>query len=113
MSVTTRDLPTTAADMAALFEAIATGAGVTEASRVEMLTWLSQEWFWSGVVAGIPSGTAFAHKSGAFTDATHDVAIVEGPSGPYLIAVLSDNSAEWEPLAAVSTAVWQYFAANP
>ncbi|HUF52545.1 MAG TPA: serine hydrolase [Dehalococcoidia bacterium] len=113
MSVTTRDLPATAGDMAALFQAIATGAGVTNASRVEMLTYLSQEWFWSGVVAGIPSGTPFVHKSGAFTDATHDVAIVEGPSGPYLIAVLSDTSAEWEPIAAVSAAVWQYFASNP
>jgi beta-lactamase class A len=113
MSVTTRELPTTATDMATLVEAIAKGAGVSEDSREEMLSYMSQEWFWSGVVAGIPSGTPFAHKTGSFTDATHDVAIVEGPSGPYLIAVLSDNSAEWEPIAAISAAVWQYFIENP
>lgn len=113
MSVTTRELPTTAADMATLVEAIATGEGVSEESREEMLSWMSQEWFQSGVVAGIPAGTAFAHKTGSFTDATHDVAIVDGPSGPYLIAVLSDNSSEWEPIANISAAVWQYFVSNP
>ena len=66
----------------------------------------------SGVVAGIPAGTAFAHKSGSFTDATHDVAVVEGPAGPYIIAVLSDRSSQWAPIASVSDAVWRYFAGS-
>lgn len=113
MSVGTRDLPTTAADMYAVLSEIATGSGVSEGSRQEMLSLMAQEWFRSGVVAGIPAGTPFAHKTGSFTDATHDVAIVDGPAGPYIIAVLSDRSYQWEPIAAVSAAVWQYFAESP
>jgi beta-lactamase class A len=113
MSVTTTALPTTAADMTTLLLAIARGDGVSEDSRREMLNLLGQEWFVSGVLAGIPAGTPYAHKTGSFTDATHDVAIVEGPAGPYLIAVLTDRSHEWEPIAEISAAVWQYFAANP
>ncbi len=61
MSVSTRDLPTTAADMYAVLSAIATGSGVSEGSRQEMLSLMAQEWFHSGVVAGIPDGTPFAH----------------------------------------------------
>lgn len=113
MSVGTRDLPTTAADMYTVLSAIATGGGVSEGSRQEMLSLMAQEWFLSGIVAGIPAGTPFAHKTGSFTDATHDVAIVDGPAGPYIIAVLSDRSYQWEPIAGVSAAVWQYFAAEP
>ncbi|MCI0831837.1 MAG: serine hydrolase [Chloroflexi bacterium] len=110
MSVSTSDLPTTAADMYAVISSIATGAGVSEGSRQEMLSLMAQEWFFSGVVAGIPAGTPFAHKSGSFTDATHDVALVEGPAGPYIIVVLSDRSFQWAPIASVSDAVWRYFA---
>ncbi len=113
MSVSTRDLPTTAADMYAVLSAIATGDGVSEGSRQEMLSLMAQEWFRSGVVAGIPAGTPFAHKTGSFTDATHDVAIVEGPAGPYIIVVLSDRSYQWEPLARISAAVWEHFAGDP
>ncbi len=108
-SVGTRDLPTSAADMYAIISAIASGEGVSEASRQEMLSLMAQEWFRSGVVAGIPAGTPFAHKTGSFTGATHDVAVVGGPAGPYIIVVLSDNSYRWEPIAAISAAVWQYF----
>ncbi|MCH7809826.1 MAG: serine hydrolase [Chloroflexi bacterium] len=112
MSVSTRDLPTTAADMYAVISAIATGDGVSEGSRREMLSLMAQEWFRDGVVAGIPAGTPFAHKTGSFTDATHDVAVVEGPAGPYIIVVLSDRSSQWGPIASVSDAVWRYFASG-
>ena len=113
MSVSTRDLPTTAADMYAVVSAIATGDGVSEGSRREMLSLMAQEWFRSGVVAGIPAGTPFAHKTGSFTDATHDVALVDGPAGPYIIVVLSDRSYQWEPIAAISAAIWGHFAGEP
>ena len=78
-----------------------------------MLSLMAQEWFTSGVVAGIPAGTPFAHKSGSFTDATHDVAVVDSPSGPYIIVVLSDRSYRWEPIASISAAVWAHFAGDP
>jgi beta-lactamase class A len=102
-----RDLPTTARDMARLMTAIA-----GEASRAEMLSLLLQEGFRSGVVAGVPEGASVAHKTGSYTDATHDVALVWGPTGPYIIAVLTNRSYDWEPIREVSRAVWGYFAAN-
>jgi beta-lactamase class A len=113
MSLLTPDLPTTARDMAALMAAVAAGDGVTDESRREMLALLLQETIRDGIPFGVPSGSAVAHKTGNFTDASHDVALVWGPGGPYIIAVLSDRSWESEPIAAVSRAVWDYFAANP
>lgn len=103
-------LHSTAADMARLFEIIASGKGFTEDSRQEMLSLLLQERTFSGIGAGIPDDVPIANKTGNLSDATHDVAIVWAPSGPYLLAVLSDRAWEWEPTVRVSQAVYEYFA---
>jgi beta-lactamase class A len=113
MSVTTTELPTTARDMALLMEGVAAGEGVTAESRGEMLALLLQEWIRGGIPSSVPGSSAVAHKTGNLTNATHDVALVWGPAGPYIIAVLSDRSWDWEATVAVSRAVWDYFAANP
>lgn len=113
MSVNSHDLPTTALDLTQLMIAIAAGQGVTAASRDEMLSLMAQEWFTEGIVAGLPAGTQYAHKSGSLGDNIHDAAIVWGPAGPYVITVMTDGSGGWAPIAAVSSAVWQYFEANP
>jgi beta-lactamase class A len=111
MTVNDRGLPTTALDLTQLMTAIAAGQGVSQASRDEMLSYLAQEWFRAGLVAGVPEGTPLAHKTGSFGGATHDTAVIWGPDGPYAITVLTDGSGGWNPIAAVSAAVWQYFAA--
>lgn len=108
-----RELPTSARDMARLFSAIATGEGVSDGSRMEMLGLLRQEWFAEGIVASVPAGTVVAHKSGSFSDATHDVAVVWGPSGPYISAVLTDASFDFTYVRRIARAVWEYFEANP
>lgn len=113
MSVNSRDLPTTALDLAQLMIAIVAGQGVTAESRDEMLSLLAQEWFTQGIIASLPGGTQYAHKSGSLGDNIHDAAIVWGPAGPYVITVMTDGSGGWSPIAAVSSAVWQYFEANP
>ncbi len=113
MSVTTEELPTTARDMALLMEGVAAGEGVTEESREEMLALLLQETVRDRIPFSVPPGTAVAHKTGNLVGATHDVAVVWGPAGPYIIAALSDRSWEPEAIVAVSRAVWDYFAANP
>jgi beta-lactamase class A len=109
MTVNSHDLPTTAADLAALMIAINSGKGVSMDSRHEMLSLLAQEWYRSGIAAGLPDGTQYAHKSGTLGAATHDAAIVWGPDGPYVIVVMTDGSGGWDPIAAVSAAVWAYF----
>jgi beta-lactamase class A len=113
MSVLTEELPTTAHDMALLIEAVAAGRGVTDESRRQMLGLLLQERIRGGIPSGVPANSAVAHKTGNLANVTHDVALVWGPGGPYVIAVLSDRSWESEPLAVVSRAVWDYFTSNP
>ena len=113
MSVTVYELPTTARDMVLLMEAVASGAGVTEESRREMLALLLQESVRDRIPAGVPPETAVAHKTGNLNEVTHDVALVWGPGGPYIIAVLTDRFYETTDIADLSTAVWDYFAKNP
>jgi len=108
-----RDLPATAADMTRLIEAVAGGVGVSDASRNEMLTLMLEEYYRQGVIAGVPDGTFVAHKTGSYAAATHDVAVVWGHAGPYVISVLTDQPSNWGPIAAVSAAVWTYFVDNP
>lgn len=113
MTVNSHDLPTTASDLTQLLIGIASAHGVSAQSRDEMLSLLSQEWYTSGIVAGLPAGTQYAHKSGTLGANTHDAAIVWGPGGPYVIVVMTDGSGGWEPIAAVSAAVWAYFGGTP
>ena len=108
-----RDLPATAADMTRLIEAVAGGVGVSDASRNEMLTLMSEEYYRQGVIAGVPVGTFVAHKTGSYSGATHDVAVVWGYAGPYVISVLTDQPSNWGAIAAVSSAVWTHFVNNP
>jgi len=108
-SFNNRSLPATPADLTRLLEAVAAGVGVSGESRNDMLRLLLQEGFRSGVSAGVPEGTAVAHKSGSYNDATHDVALVWGPAGPYVITVMTDQPNNWPLIAAVSDAVWDYF----
>jgi beta-lactamase class A len=105
-SVNTRDLPTTAADMATLMEAIVRGLGVDRAWREDMVGLLLRQETRSGIPALLPRGVPVGNKTGTWPDATHDVAFVDAPGGLYVIAVLSDRGWEWEPIARVSRAVY-------
>lgn len=107
-----QDLPATAADMARLLEAIAAGEGVGDASRLAMLSLLMQEEITGGVVSAVPPGTPVAHKSGNLGTYNHDIALVWGPAGPYVIAVMTDTDLGWDPVLAVASAVWRYFEEN-
>lgn len=112
-SFNNRELPATAADMTVLLEAIAGGSGVSGDARFQMLQLLLQEGYKDGVAAGVPEGTTVAHKTGSYAYATHDIALVWGPAGPYTITVMTDQPNNWPLIAQVSRAVWDYFAANP
>jgi len=107
------DLPATVRDMVRLLAAVAAGEGVAEGSRLEMLSLMLHEGFRHGIPAGLPPDASVAHKTGSYNSATHDVALVWGPAGPYVIAVMTDRSYDWEGIKEVSRAVWDYFAANP
>jgi beta-lactamase class A len=89
-SVVNPELPTTAADMAALLEAIATGRAVSKAASKEMAELLLRQRVRDRIPAGIPEGVLVGNKTGNWSNATHDVAIVYSPAGTYVLAVLSD-----------------------
>ena len=118
------DLPTTAADMALLLEAIARPDAETlrptpeatpapplegqEASQ-EMVNLLASEEIDNGLREGVPQGTLVAHKTGNWSNATHDAGIVYSPGATYVIAVLSETDHETRLTTEVSGAVWEYY----
>jgi beta-lactamase class A len=103
------DLPTTAADMAVLMEMIARGKAVDAEASQEMVNLLASEEIDNGLRAGVPEGTLVAHKTGNWSNATHDAGIVYAPGTTYVIAVLSDKSYETELTAKVSRTVYEYY----
>jgi beta-lactamase class A len=105
MSVNTRDLPTTATDLALLMQAIAEGRGLSEEARDEARSFLMGQKTRDGIPAGLPWDMRVGNKTGTWEGATHDVAFVEAPGGTYVIAILSDKGWAWDPLQRVSGAV--------
>ena len=105
-SVNTRELPTTAADMAVLMEAVVRGTGVDPAWREDMAALLLRQETRDGIPRALPAGVLVGNKTGTWPGATHDVAFVDAPGGLYVIAVLSDRDWEWDPIARVSRAVF-------
>jgi beta-lactamase class A len=102
----TEELPTTAGDMALLMEALYTGRGLTASARDHARGLLLGQETRSGIPAGLPASVLVGNKTGTGDGATHDVAFVEAPDGPYVIPVLSDGSWAWQPIADVSAAIY-------
>lgn len=110
-SVNTRDLPTTAADMARLMEAIVRGEGLSVVSAQEMVNLLLAQQTRLGIPQGVPAGVPVGNKTGTWDGVLHDVAVVYAPGGPYVIAVLTDGSGGWQVIARVAGAVYRYLTA--
>lgn len=83
---------TTANDLAAVFEAIATDRAASKASCEWMRSVLLQQFYNGAIPAGLPAGTRVAHKTGDITAVEHDAAIVYPAAGaPYVIVVLTSG----------------------
>jgi beta-lactamase class A len=104
------DLPLIASDVALLLDGIAHGEAVSRTASEEMLRLLLSESIDNGVRAGVPADTLVAHKTGNWSNATHDVAIVYAPRATYLLVVLSDTDHDTRVIEAVSKAVYDFFA---
>jgi beta-lactamase class A len=105
-SLNTEELPTTADDMARLMAAIVNGVGLSEETRDHALHLLFAQETRSGIPAGLPAVVPVGNKTGTWDGATHDVAFVDAPAGTYVLAVLSNHSWDWDPIARVSAAVF-------
>ncbi|MGB2695419.1 MAG: serine hydrolase [Dehalococcoidia bacterium] len=105
-------LPTNAREMALLLEAIGRRKAVSTAASNQMIGLLATESFADRILAGVPPGTKVAHKTGNWSNATHDVGIVFSPAATYAIAVLTDYGFDDDgatPIARISRAVYDYY----
>ena len=101
---------TTARALLVLFEKIGQGKAVSAAADKEMLEILKRQKFNDGIPAGLPKGTAVAHKTGTITRIHHDGGIVLGAK-PYVLVILvrgiQDQKVSGPLMAAISKAVWE------
>ena len=101
----------TAADLAVVLGAIATGIPARAASCAEMLAALADNENLDNVPAGLPAGTYVAHKDGWVEGVAHDAALVRPTDAPpYVLAVCTtaalSEAAGWELIADISRASW-------
>jgi beta-lactamase class A len=84
---------TDAAALATLFGKLGRGEVVSKAASAEMIAILKRQQHNTGIPAGLPGGTAVAHKTGTITRIHHDAGIVYGPR-PYVLVVLTRGIAD-------------------
>ncbi len=70
---------TTARGLLILFQKLATGHAVSVKADAAMIEILKRQKFNEAIPAGVPAGTAVAHKTGNITKIHHDAAIVFAP----------------------------------
>jgi beta-lactamase class A len=78
---------TTARGLLVLFEKLGVGQAVDRASDEAMIAILKRQTFNEAIPAGVPEGTAVAHKTGTIARIHHDAGIVYGPR-PYVLVIL-------------------------
>ena len=105
---------TTAHGLEVLMTAIADGKAVDEESSKKMIAILERQHFNEGIPAGVPAGTAVAHKTGEITKIHHDAAIVYAPR-PFVLVILVRGMAEQKDSAALMAEITKllYAATQP
>jgi beta-lactamase class A len=78
---------TTARGLLVLFERMGHGTAVDSHSDADMIEILKRQQFNEAIPAGVPAGTAVAHKTGNITRIHHDAGIVFAPR-PYVLVLL-------------------------
>lgn len=78
---------TTARGLLVLLDTLAHGRAVSRDADRQMIEMLERQKFNDAIPAGVPAGTAIAHKTGNITRIHHDAAIVFAPR-PYVLVLL-------------------------
>jgi len=108
---------TTAADLATLWVAEASGELGGATAQAWLYPLLMDTTTEAGVPAGTPTDTTVVHKTGALDAVENDAALVtSGPDGDYVIVVMTDGlggAAGWQLIATISAAVWQTESSRP
>jgi beta-lactamase class A len=84
---------TSAADVAALLEAVQAGRCVSAAASIRMQTALDAQQIQDRLGRQLPEGARLASKTGNFADVVHDAGIVTWPGGTLVMAVLTQGFA--------------------
>lgn len=109
---------TTARALLELFTALARGQAASPGATSEMIGTLLRQEFKDGIPAGLPAGTAVAHKTGWITAVDHDGGIVM-PAGrsTYVLVILTsgveDETVTRTATADVSRMIWEAREASP
>ncbi len=93
---------TTARGLLVLLDRIAQGKAVDPSADAEMIDILKRQKFNDAIPAGLPPGTAVAHKTGHITRIHHDAAIVFG-TRPYVLVLLVRGIEDQKQSAALMT----------
>lgn len=106
-----RDNLVTAADLARLLTAIATGTLASSTACEQMLNVLLSQEFTEDLAAGLPPGTRIAHKNGWVDNIRHGVGVVyPADAPPYTIAVCTTTDLPADDatrlVASISAAAW-------
>jgi beta-lactamase class A len=101
---------TTARALLVLFEKLGKRQAVSPRADAEMIDVLKRQKFNDAIPAGVPPGTAIAHKTGTITRIHHDAGIVYGPK-PYVLVVLvrgiQDQKVSASLMKDISRAIWE------
>lgn len=82
---------TTPLDMLRELEMMATSRMVDATASKAMIDIMLNQQLNDLIPPGLPAGAQFAHKTGNLDGLLHDAGIVYGPSGPFVIVVMSSN----------------------
>jgi beta-lactamase class A len=80
-----------AGELADLLARMEEGEVISPAASAEMLSIMRRQGFTNKLPALLPPETPVAHKTGEITGVSHDVGILYGPSGPLVLAVLTQG----------------------
>lgn len=108
---------TTARDLLAIFEQLATDTLISPEANRKMIDILLDQQFNEIIPAKLPKNVRVAHKTGSITGVHHDSGIVYLPDGRrYVLILLSRNLQDFdhgtETLAEVSGLIYQYMVAG-
>lgn len=102
----------TAAGLARVLGAIASGFAASPAACAEMLEVLRDQEWRDDIIRGLPAGTRVAHKNGWVEGVRHSIALIEpDDASPYLLAICTTSaelseSASLDLLAEIAAASW-------
>jgi beta-lactamase class A len=88
---------------------------ITQAECQKILEYLKLNEITALILSGLPQGTRAVHRHGYTSDTEGDVAVIWGPTGPYVLSIFlyKPSWLEWdfasETMGDLSKIIWSYF----